>query len=123
MYKYLGFHFAAWLWLLWPLRFLIKIEVRPEGLTREKFLELINNRDLIYVFQRMSFVDVYVLNRVLNQLRMPRVRSEAHARRKRVASLLAIRHRPGFVSVDRRDSFSEHLASILKADSRVATYR
>jgi glycerol-3-phosphate O-acyltransferase len=120
MYKYLGFHFAAWLWLLWPLRFLIKIEVRPEGLTREKFLELINNRDLIYVFQRMSFVDVYVLNRVLNQLRMPRVRSEAHARRKRVASLLAIRHRPGFVSVDRRDSFSEHLASILKADSRVA---
>lgn len=123
MYKLLGLHFSTWLWLLWPLRFLMRVDVRPEDLNRVRVRELVGHRDVIYVLPRVYIVDVLVLNIVLARLRMPKVRVEARPNRFRGSALLGVRPKIGLFVGDTREAFSNELASVLREDRRVADGR
>lgn len=120
MYRFLGIHFSRWLFILWPLRYLMRIHVRPEGLNAERLKEMSKGRHVVYVLPRMYMVDAFVLNLCLGRLKVPRIRLELMPGKPRVASLIALRaknkwltRRPG------KDLFTETVAKFLAEDKRV----
>lgn len=119
MYRFLGVHYARWSWLLWPLRYLMRIVVRPEGFNAEALKEKSHGKHIVYILPRMFLIDAFILNIVLQKLRVPRARYEANPSSPRVASLLAVKPKRGFINQDKTDAFSAVVKHLYEVDKRI----
>lgn len=121
MYRYLGLHFSKWAWILWPLKFLMRIEVRPEGLDADRLRAFSKGKHIVYVFPRFYIVDSFVLNLSLGRLKVPRARSELIPGRVRVASVTALKRKPGLIGTKKKsEEFGSLMRKFLTQDKRVA---
>lgn len=116
--------FFRLLWLLWPLRFLLRYRIHPEGFSREVLDSWSGGRDIIFVLPRVSLVDVFVLNRVLARVGFAKVRFLAHPDRPRRSTCLFLRPRSRLLFfTSRNDPFTGAVAEIVHRDSRVVQER
>lgn len=118
MYRFLGLHFARWTFFLWPLRYLMRISLKPDDITAKTLREQTDGRQIIYILPRIYMLDVLVLNIVLKTIGVPRVRGEAMASRPRLASLLAVRPKKNLLRPDTKEPFIHALADLYKNDPR-----
>ena len=114
-------------WFLSLFRFLFRVQVRPEGLHAEKFRQLVGDKDVIFVLPRLYLFDVFLLGLTLKRLdfvkdlRLPLLRlGDKNPPPPGRVSLVALRPRPGLISVQGGDSCSHILDAIMKQDPRVS---
>lgn len=120
VYKILGVPFASWFFLLYPLKFIARIRLKPAKLTREEFEQLTGGKPVVLVLPRFTLLDVFMVNLVLKRLQLPQIRKEARANGFAKVAMLAVRmHFLGFSIASRRDPFSPFLEEILSADARI----
>jgi glycerol-3-phosphate O-acyltransferase len=121
MYRILGIHFSGLLWLLWPLRFILRISIQPNNLSASKFLRGTENKDVVFILPRMSLTDIFVLNIVLKRIGLPSLKVHAGSRRRRQYSLMAIKPPLPLtpIKVETAEIFDSSMEKILKSDPRV----
>lgn len=121
MFRLLGLHFSRWLFLLTPLRSLLRIQVKPTEDPEQWIKEVTAGHDVIFVLPRMSILDLIAVNKALKALNMPRIWVEAQAGKLQKIALLSMRTRNiSFLPRSRKDYLSPALSDILKHDPRVA---
>jgi glycerol-3-phosphate O-acyltransferase len=121
MYKILGLHFSYFLWLLWPLRFILRIHKQPNNLNRNEFRTRTHNKDVVFILPRFSLVDVFVLNLVLKQLLLPKVRVHATPHKRHEFSLLSMKPPVPLTPTgpETSEAFEKQLELVLSNDPRI----
>ncbi len=115
MYRILGLHFSRWITILWPLTRFLTVHIPENDISN--LLKILLTRDVILVFPRLSLFDILILNWTLSRHGISLALEEAHPKRTKTLSILALKPRRGF-TVEREDVFIPRMSRILRNDPR-----
>lgn len=113
-FHFLGIHLSKWMWLLWPLRIIMRLVIKTQpDFSAPVLRKLSENNQVIYVLPVMHLADACALNFALSNLKCPLARFEPESTEKQKSSLLGIRQRPKLWLRRRSDYFSRILSRLL----------